>query len=137
MDQCVCVNVMKFFNGTAPAYSAEIFHPANLGRITRRSKFKLEFPFRKSTSGQKCLSYLGPKIWNSLPSDLKSANNPNTFKHKIKENFSNKCKKRKMTYTSSTKTLPHLSQPCFRRINRFRTDNNYSAFLFFSLNQHL
>ena len=87
MDQCVCVNVMKFFNGTAPAYSAEIFQPANLGRITRRSKFKLEFPLRKSTAGQKCLSYLGPKIWNSLPSDLKSAENPNTFKHKIKENF--------------------------------------------------
>ena len=34
MDQCVCLNVMKFFNGIAPAYSAEIFHPANLGRIT-------------------------------------------------------------------------------------------------------
>ena len=84
MDQCVCVNVMKFFNGTAPAYSAEIFHPANLGRITRRSKFELEFPLRKSTAGQKCF---GPKIWNSLPSDLKSAENPNTFKHKIKENF--------------------------------------------------
>ena len=74
-------------HGTAPAYSAEIFHPANLGRITRRSKFKLEFPFRKSTSGQKCLSYLGPKIWNNFPSDLKSGKNPNTLKHKIKENF--------------------------------------------------
>ena len=81
MDQCVCVNVMKFFNGTAPAYGTEIFHPANLGRITRRSKFKLEFPLRKSTAGQKCSSNLGPKIWNSLPSDLKSAENPNTFKH--------------------------------------------------------
>ena len=33
------------------------------------------------------LQYLGPKIWNNLPSDLKSAKNPNTFKHKIKENF--------------------------------------------------
>ena len=30
---------------------------------------------------------LGPKIWNGLPSDLKSAENPNTFKHEIKENF--------------------------------------------------
>ena len=75
---------MKLFNGTAPAYSAKIFHPANLGRIMRRSKFKLEFPFRKSTSGQKCLSYLGPKIWNSLPSDLKSANHPDTFKDQRK-----------------------------------------------------
>ena len=49
-NQCVCVNVMKFFNGTAPAYSAEIFHPANQGRIMRRSKFKSEFPFPKGTS---------------------------------------------------------------------------------------
>ena len=70
-----------------PMYSAEVFHPANLGRITRRPKFELEFPFGKGSSGQKCLSYLWPKIWNNLPSDLKSAKNPNTFKHKIKEKF--------------------------------------------------
>ena len=70
VDQCVCVNVMKFFKGTAPAYSAEIFHPANQGRSTRRSKFKLELPSRKSILGQKCISYFGPRIWNSLPSDL-------------------------------------------------------------------
>ena len=82
-----CVNVMQFFDGTDPAYFAEIFHPANQGRTTQGSKFKVEFPFRKSTSGQKSLSYLRPKIWNSIQSDLKSANNPNTLKHKIKEIF--------------------------------------------------
>ena len=87
IDQCVCVNIMKFFKETAPAYSGEIFHPVNQGRATRRSKFKLEFLFRKSSAGQKSLSYLGPKIWNSLPSELKLSNNINTFKHKIKENF--------------------------------------------------
>ena len=83
----VCVNIMKFFKGIAPAYSGAIFHPVSQGRATRRSKFKLELPFRKSNAGQKCLSYLGPKIWNSLPSELKSSNNINTFKHKIKENY--------------------------------------------------
>ena len=87
IDQCVCVNIMKFCKETAPAYSGEIFHPVNQGRATRRSKLKLEFPFRKSSAGQKSLSYLGPKIWNSLPSELKLSNNINTFKHKIKENF--------------------------------------------------
>ena len=80
---CLC----QHNEGIAPAYSGEIFHPVNQGRATRRSKFKLEFPFRKSNAGQKSLSYLGPKIWNSLPSELKSSNNINTFKHKIKENF--------------------------------------------------
>ena len=67
IDQPVCVNVINFFNGTAPDYST------------------VKFPFHKGSYGQKCLSFLGPKIWNGFPSDLKSANNPNTFKHKIKE----------------------------------------------------
>ena len=31
IDQCVCVNVMNIFNGTAPAYSVEIFHPVSQG----------------------------------------------------------------------------------------------------------
>ena len=72
---------------SAPAYADEIFHPADQSRVTRRSKFRLKVPFRKNNTGQKCLSYQGPKIWNSLPSDLKSTNNVNIFKHKIKENF--------------------------------------------------
>ena len=40
---------------------------------------------------------------DSLPSKLKSSNNINTFKHKIKEIFSEEYKKRKMTYMSFTK----------------------------------
>ena len=52
-----------------------------------RSKFKLNLPFCKSSAGQKCLSYMGPKIWNSQSSDLKSTNRINSFKHKIKDNF--------------------------------------------------
>ena len=38
-------------------------------------------------TGQNGLSYLGPKIWNTLSSDLKSAKNINSFKHKIKNKF--------------------------------------------------
>ena len=87
VDQHICVNMMKFFKGTAPAYADEIFKPVDQSRVIRRSKFKLNFPFRKSSAGQKCLFYIGPKIWNSLSSNLKSANNVNSFKHKIKDNF--------------------------------------------------
>ena len=43
--QNICVNIMNFFNGTAPAYADEIFHPADQSRITRRSKFRLNVPF--------------------------------------------------------------------------------------------
>ena len=78
---------MKFFKGMAPAYADEIFQPVDKCRVTRRSKFELNLSSRKSSVGQKCLSYMGPKLWNSLFSDLKSTNSIKSFKHKIKENF--------------------------------------------------
>ena len=73
VDQDTCVNIMKCFKGTAPAYAGKIFQPVNQSQVTKRSKFKLNLPFCKSSAGQKCLSYMGPKIWKSLSSDLKSA----------------------------------------------------------------
>ena len=44
-------------------------------------------PTSPSNKGQNGLSYLGPKIWNNLHSDLKSAESVNSFKHKIKNKF--------------------------------------------------
>ena len=88
----------------------ELFQPADQSRVTRRrSKFKLNLPFRKSSAGQKCLSNFGPKKWNSLFSDLKSANSVNSFKHKIKDNFLKRYRERKKTYRCPTKTTRPLS----------------------------
>ena len=69
------------------SYMSEMFLPVGQSRVTRRSKNKLNQPFRKSNKGQNGLSYLGPKIWNNLHSDLKSAESVNSFKHKIKNKF--------------------------------------------------
>ena len=66
-----------------------MFSPVCQGRITRRSKNKLNLPFRKTNTGQNGLSYIGPKFWNSLQSGLKSSNNVKSFKHKIKDKFFN------------------------------------------------
>ena len=93
-EQCTATNVFKFFNNSAPSYMSEMFSPVGQGRITRRSKNKLNLPFRKTNMGQNGLSYIGPKIWNSLQSDLKSSNNVNSFKHKIKDKFFNDLQKR-------------------------------------------
>ena len=86
-EQCTATKVFKFFDNSAPSYVSEMFSPAGQIRVTRRSKNKLDKPFRKSNKGQNGLSYLGPKIWNSLNSDLKFAKNVNGFKHKIKDKF--------------------------------------------------
>ena len=55
--------------------------------VTRNSSSKLFQLGRTNALSQKCLSYLGPFIWNGLPDDVKMSNNGNTFKHKVKKSF--------------------------------------------------
>ena len=55
--------------------------------IQRRATQKLDLPFRKSCIGQKTLSYIGPKIWNNLPAQIKLSKSVNIFKHDIKKSF--------------------------------------------------
>ena len=74
----------SFFNNMAPDYTSEIFHPSHSRHNTRMSTYKLDLPFRKNVHGQKTLSYLGPKTWNSLPAQIKLCKNVNNFKHDIK-----------------------------------------------------
>ena len=75
---------------------SEMFSPVGQGRITRRSKNKLNLSFRKTNTGQNGLSYTGPKIWNNLKSVLKSSNNVNSFKQKIKDKSSNDLQNREI-----------------------------------------
>ena len=49
---------------------------------TRNSKHRFKVPLKKTNMGQNSLSYLGPKLWNNLPSP--SSKSRNIFKHKIK-----------------------------------------------------
>ena len=45
--------------------------------------------FQRLASCQKSLSYNGPKIWNTLPSDIKSSPSINIFKKRLKQHFVN------------------------------------------------
>ena len=84
----VSVNIYKLFNNDAPAYMKEIFHPVDdKVHNTRRSKHRLILPHRKNNRGQKGLSFMGPKIWNNLHSELKTIKDVNTFKHKMNNAF--------------------------------------------------
>ena len=71
-----------------PQYMNEIYQTTNQNNtVTRNSSLKLFQPLRTKALSQKCLSYLGPFIWNGLPDDVKLSNNVNTFKHKVKKTF--------------------------------------------------
>ena len=68
---------------------SDIFKPSNNTKNTRSSTFRLHQPAKSKTLGQAGLSYLGPKFWNPLPSNIKSAKSANSFKHAIKHEFFN------------------------------------------------
>ena len=75
------MGIYKFFNKKAPEYLSEMYQK------TRSSFQKLTLPHRTTNRGLHMLSYLGPRLWNGLHTDIKSVSNANNFKHKIKDNF--------------------------------------------------
>lgn len=86
-EQCLLTSIYNFINHLAPAYIAEIYCLVEQSHATRSFFQKLILPFRTSNRGLRTISYLGPRLWNALPTVIKSAGSANTFKHKIKEMF--------------------------------------------------
>ena len=86
-EQCVCVSIFNFFAKTAPTYISEMYNPVEQSRHTRRSFKQLKLPNQTTNRGLKTLSYIGPKLWNALPTSILSVNSVNNFKHRLKENF--------------------------------------------------
>ena len=111
---------------------SEMFLPVGKSRITRRSKNKLNQPFRKSNKGQYGLSYLRPKIWNNLHSDLKSSESINNFTHKIKANFFKELQSEKTSLMNITKFSKFENKTSFDHysLHRYRI---YILTLFFLL----
>ena len=66
---------------------SDIFIPQKTLINTRNSMYRLRTQFRKSKMGQKSLSFLGPKLWNILPDEIKSSKNTKFFKHEMKNMF--------------------------------------------------
>ena len=62
-QQCVTSTVFKFVQNKYPAYMNEVFRLAE----HMRNSFLLHHPFRKTSTGQKGLFYIGPAIWNRVP----------------------------------------------------------------------
>ena len=64
----------------------EIFEKRDNNRVTcDRYKLNLNIPRRNQvTFGPKTLKFYGPKIWNALPVNMKTAENLDAFKDLIK-----------------------------------------------------
>ena len=87
VQQSLNVTVFKYANKACPYYM-KVFEYASQGRVSSRNNYaKLKVPFRKTTMGQKSLSYIGPSVWNKLPSLMKRNISLNKFKHDVKKHY--------------------------------------------------
>ena len=78
--------VFKSLNGLAPQYLCNLFtrNSACASRNLRNTETDLRLPKKNSANGQKCFSFRGAKLWNSLPAESKTASSLNGFKKSIK-----------------------------------------------------
>ena len=90
-EQRIATSVFKYWKGTTPSYFNELFVPSP-NRYNTRLQMALDIPLRKSNIGQKNLSFLGPSVWNKLPSNLKKMNTTNSFTHGYKKMILNEMK---------------------------------------------
>ena len=63
--------VFRSLKGDAPSYMNDMFTRVNnsTARSLRNAEVYLRLPLLKSAGGQKCFSYRGAKLWNSLGTD--------------------------------------------------------------------
>ena len=82
----LCTEIFKTLNDINPSFKKDIFKLTVTNRSTRE-KYKLNLEIPKSNQVRfetKCLRYLAPKFWNSLPYHIKSSENLTIFKSLIK-----------------------------------------------------
>ena len=80
------VLVYKCLNGLAPQYLCKLLHFYAKDRDLRSADDKtlLEMPQSRTKFGERAFCYYAPKIWNSLPKDIRSSKSIDTFKKKVK-----------------------------------------------------
>ena len=88
--QFLAIEMFKVKLDIAPRFMADIFRIRSIsentipGKLRNPSEFyKFENP-RSVRYGTETLRFLGPKIWNILPNDIKDAQTLDVFKNKIK-----------------------------------------------------
>ena len=76
----------KCLNGKAPKYLADLLEAYNPARSLRSSSQNLlkEKPGRLKSYGDRAFSVAAPRLWNSLPADLRSMSSLETFKRHLK-----------------------------------------------------
>ena len=89
IDFKIILITFKILNNMAPSYLSSLICIATPSRYSLRSSCDgtlLRFPPMKSskTLGDRAFMFAAPKLWNSLPRDIRTTMNLSTFKMKLK-----------------------------------------------------
>ena len=71
VEYCIANTTFKYWNGTVQGYIHEMFKPS-LCKYNTRSQMTLDMTLLKTNTGQKSLSFIGPKIWSKIDLSIKN-----------------------------------------------------------------
>ena len=82
----ILVQTYKALNGLAPSYIRDLLKYKNSGRVLRFSnKHSLDEGMAKlKTYGDRAYSVAAPKLWNTLPLDIRLSSSVTVFKTNLK-----------------------------------------------------
>ena len=72
VELCIATTVFKCWKVITPSYLNDMFMPS-LNNYKTRSQMALDIPLCRTIKLQKSVSFLGPKIWNKVSSNIKTA----------------------------------------------------------------
>ena len=83
--QILAIEMFKVHSDLSPPIFKELFHKRTLNyELGHPSQFTIP-RIESAYNGSKGIAYLGPKIWNMVPSELKEMSSISSFKKAIKE----------------------------------------------------
>ena len=88
IDYKLAVTAFRAKHGLAPDYINELALPHSVSRTLRSTGANLLYvPKSNIVKGDRAFMIAGPKVWNSLPSNIRAITNLVDFKKKLKTFF--------------------------------------------------
>ena len=85
----IAIEVYKCINNLAPDYLCNIFERQDNHYGTRNVNKLIQNRFKTYKYGYQSFKYIGSKVWNNIPSEIKNVESLREFKNNIKKWKSN------------------------------------------------
>jgi hypothetical protein len=81
----LAVEVYKCLNDLSPTYLCSLFEPQNHQYDCRGFKTLKQKKFKTIKYGYQSFTYMGSKLWNMLPNEMRESTDVSTFKNAVKD----------------------------------------------------